>query len=208
MGKAHRYNAKINCIGNLLSIVSTMDLSKINEWSYWQKSLPIASQLREGYPKEWYRKHTLANSRRLPNNIEELQTVLNANRQTLSALEMTSNISKVIIGLWNDTQENPEIPKILKRYDNNFTILHRVLGSNANKADEGTMIFYVSDSFEDKENIYKLIEDVSQDKIADVTFVADGGKWLMHPYDGGIDIFLKDIVLNSNLEALGFLKAL
>lgn len=168
---------------------------------YWTSNYgetpPISHFFRHDYPDRWFRIHSLPESQRYAGNAEDWQILLN--RQNTIITDITSNNPDIIIVTGgyhhDDSLELKPIEEIdsvmqLPLINLNRIDLHQL---DPHQYDQGQWyipMFCTSVWQTDKFN--DILKDIADDYMR-AFFISPHNNALIAPYDGGMDIILKDI---------------
>lgn len=147
----------------------------------WQSSIsfpPIAESLKDAFPQNWLRLHYFKGSQRLPKDKED---VLHIFKNVNDVFDLINAKSVIIITTdWSGIYEGSTF------WDTTS------VDSFGNKA---LRKLYITKRDWHNGVLDDLIFDVASAKRAGVIIADESFQWLMHPYDGGMDI----IVFNNRL---------
>lgn len=143
------------------------DVASLDEvWSP-SDAPPLGTDLRTAYPGEWVRFHTLPLGERIAATDEQRAEQLHRYVTVLGAL---NGLALVLTVGWGGTQE-VDIPATLWR---------KVPGYP-------TTDVYAS-AVDTTEDLVPLLRQVARDEAHDVIIGSADLRWMLHPYDGGMDV--------------------
>jgi hypothetical protein len=171
----------------------TIDLNELDQ--KWDKKWPkdvngLVTQLKDR--EIWVRFHTLPNSKRYPENKEELNVILDRHHILLEELQL-NDMCYLFLSDWTNTQD-PTISIWNEHKAVGIKGTHwRTVMQDPEETDPEFKSYrqlYVSEYNCKDDTIDALLEAVANDTMAGVIIAPLGLQWLYHPYDGGVDIFL------------------
>ena len=166
-----------------------MQVQELNEFwdSHFTSQLPIAHLLKESFQDRWVRFHSLPNSKRHPDNESEYQELL-TRQNTL--LEEVTKQSKQLWVLLTEHSDKP-IPNNENLERDNLP--QGNFWRTVEDADAETFkhIYALPVEF-DAGKLDALLRKVADWQETNVMIVSIASTILFHPYDGGVDIILKD----------------
>ncbi|MBI2722170.1 MAG: hypothetical protein HYX39_08340 [Bacteroidetes bacterium] len=161
---------------------------------YWlltyPDSVPLPHLFRHFWPEQWFRIHSLPQSKRYAETQEEWEILLE--RQNTIISDLLANAPEVFIITGSEDAEEPDNESSLKNYKfiNLPSIdLHKIYPNEYEKGELFTPSFTAQqwkiNQFND------LLKNVAEDKLR-AFFLSVDNQCLIAPYDGGVDIILKD----------------
>jgi hypothetical protein len=163
---------------------------------------PIAHQLRTAFPDRWVRFHSLPESKRYPEDEAEYATVLHRHTRILDELTRTEREVVLLTTGYSDTPEpirQPELPLL-----NPGANLWRTLPIHELDQwfDTPTYWHLFAGITEWQPGLFDpLIRLVAVDAISNVMIVNPECRWLLHPYDGGMDVILESPAARDRLKS-------
>jgi len=161
----------------------------------WQQSFPgcepIAYEVRHAFAGRWVRFHSLPESKRYPDDEDEFATLLARHNTVLACLTHAGETLALLTTGYSDTAE-PTRDGLLSMLDPQATPWRSVaMHEYTDDFDEPTF-FHVFASRHSWlpggfDPIVRLVADRT---LADIMIVPLDCRWLLHPYDGGIDVIL------------------
>lgn len=156
--------------------------------STYPDTLPIAHYFRHNYSDRWFRIHSLPDSRRYPSNEEDWEILLT--RQNTILTDLLTNGSPILI-VTGEYHTGDEV-KSIKPFT--FTQLEPIdlHMHNPEEHEEGeiyTPIFTEQIWYKDKFN--ELLKDIAKWNLV-AFFISIDNNCIVAPYDGGMDIILRD----------------
>jgi hypothetical protein len=164
--------------------------------SNWQRFFPhcqpIAHHLREAFPSRWVRFHSLPGSKRYAENEAEYAIILERHNRVLGELAREGETIAVVTTSYSSTPEPVRSEPELLEFDPNPT-LWRSIPMHETDEDFGETYWhlFVSERTWTPGLFDPLVRRVADDAIRNVMFLALDCKWLLHPYDGGMDLILE-----------------
>jgi hypothetical protein len=164
---------------------------------------PIAHLLREQFKERWVRFHSLPESKRYPENEDEMWEVLQRHNTILGELLGGERKVMLLTTGYSETAESaPRYPELAALDPNG--VLWRVVPMHQIEGTEDRYHWHVSSSLWDWQPAAfdPLVRLVAEDKIADVMMVHPECRWMLHPYDGGMDVILESSAARGRLKSL------
>jgi len=168
--------------------------------SLWAKrypaTAPISYLFKYDFADRWFRIHSLPESKRYANNDKEWEILLT--RQNSIITDILGEDSKIILvtGEYHD-DESPELHPIgevnsikeFKFINLDVIDLHKLL---PNEYDPGRIYRPMFHADEWQKGKYdNVLRDIANDEVR-VSFVSVDSDTIVAPYDGGVDLILKD----------------
>jgi len=153
----------------------------------WPTLRPIGHELRHDRER-WVRFHSLPDSKRYPETEHEYAEVLRRHNAVLTELVRGSSASLLVLTVsWSDsalpTARDAELVRAVPDADLWTSILRDKDGD-----DEFWTHVYVTSRKWQRGVLDPLLRLVADDVTADVVITDDRFRWLVHPYDGGVDV--------------------
>jgi hypothetical protein len=175
----------------------------LTEWDRWfPGSEPIAHELKWAVPERWVRFHSLPGSKRYPEDEDEYAMVLERHNTILG--ELTRPGTEVVLL----TTGYSETPLPIRSYDELLSLdpeaspwrtvaMHE---RDSNWSD--TTYWHIDASRSDWQpgRFDPLVRLIADDVIANVMIVAPDCRWLLHPYDGGMDLIVESSAERDRLK--------
>jgi hypothetical protein len=150
----------------------------------WDNSFPefkpIAHELKTGFPQRWVRFHSLPKSKRYPENESEYETLLQRHNAVLGSLTRPADPVVLLTTKFSETN-NTSIPPT----ETPDSIWWRsVLIEESFWHIFAKQIIWYPRTFD------PIIRQTAGDEISNLMICDTTCRWLLHPYDGGMDVFL------------------
>ena len=163
----------------------------LEQWSTSFKGCsPVAHTLKNLFPQRWVRFHSLPESKRYPENEEEFGIVLKRHNAVLRTLVPTTT-QVLLLTTEFSWDSKPTVPP----YQIEKAIYWRTASENESfwhvYAESITWVQGVFDA---------LVKRVAIDEFSNVMICAPDCDWLLHPYDGGMDVILSSEHLRDELR--------
>jgi hypothetical protein len=174
---------------------------------HWQDRFPgcepIAHQMRVALRERWVRFHSLPESKRYPENEAEYETVLYRHNCILGELLGTERGVVLLTTGYSETREPVRTYPEFGTLDPDAVPWQTVALHSASKEFTDPNYWHVFGSvWEWQPGLFDpVIRLVADDTIANVMIVHPDCRWLVHPYDGGMD------VIAESPAARGWLRA-
>jgi hypothetical protein len=141
---------------------------------------PIAHQLRSAFPDRWVRFHSLANAKRYPESEREYQALLDRHTAVVEALARPDEDVVLLTTEFSDLSTPSRIPA-----DWPDSTWWRSLSV------DGSFWHVYAANVRWKPHLFDgLIRRVADDVTGNVMICHSASEWLIHPYDGGMDVIL------------------
>jgi len=172
---------------------------------YWNNSFkgfpPIAYELKHAFKDRWVRFHTLPESKRYPENEEEYQEIISRHNKILSEVTKSNNEVYMVGVEYSDSLVPPGKGKNTKGILDNPVYWVAVPMHEPGEAEEFHSYFHL---YYEKSNwnagqLDTLFRLVADEEISNFMVVSEALDWVFHPYDGGVDLILKN---ESEMEKL------
>ncbi|TDQ04937.1 DUF3885 domain-containing protein [Labedaea rhizosphaerae] len=153
----------------------------------WLSCQPYGPVLRQVYPDRWVRFHTLPGSKRYPDTVDELATILGRYNAILDELFCGQDVF-VVSPDWSDEPPAPSRPAEHEAWHPGaryWTSVDLESGSQWH--------MYVSTVHWTPGCLDPLLDAAADDKTAGVLIMDATMRRVCHPYDGGIDVLLVDL---------------
>ena len=171
---------------------------------YWNKeypeSLPINHELKWNYPDRWLRVHSLPESKRYADSVEEYKILLNRQNQLIN--DLIGEKSEVVIsfGLYSNDFTNDNYKELTDfgEFIKVFTIdLHKERPEEYE--DEMYLDIYVKTENWKSGNRDEILKAIADDEIR-AMFVSPSNKCIIAPYDGGVDVIVDSMEKRDSLK--------
>jgi hypothetical protein len=176
----------------------------LTNWQQWFPDCePISYHLRARFRKRWVRFHSLPESKRYPENEAEYATLLERHNCVLGELAQHGETVALLTTGYSETLEPMRSYDDLLKFDP-LAVPWRTVAMHQKEDEVHDPNFwhvFVSEWTWTPGTFDPLVRLIADDVIANVMIVALDGEWLLHPYDGGMDVILE------TREARGRLKS-
>ena len=164
---------------------------------------PIAHLMREQFRERWVRFHSLPESKRYPQNESEMQTVLSRHNTILGELLGGGRAVVLLTTGYSEMAGSALRYPELEALDPSAVPWRVVPGHRSDGGEDG-YYWHVSAS----ERTWRLgtfdplVRLIADGTIANVMMVHPGCRWMLHPYDGGMDVILESTAARGRLKSL------
>jgi hypothetical protein len=169
---------------------STNGGSVLADWDTWFPGCePVAHRLREAFPERWVRFHSLPGSKRYAADDGERAIVLDRHNRILDELALRDEEVALVTTGYSETPTPPirSYPEL-----SHLDPLARSWRTVVDDPDEPSFWhLFVSTRRWARGVFNPIVALVADDKLANVIIVALDGRWLVHPYDGGMDVITR-----------------
>lgn len=169
---------------------------------YFPECEPIAHLMRDQFRSRWVRFHSLPESKRYPENEEEMQTVLARHNAILGELLGQECGAVLLTTGYSESAElpprYPELPPL-----DPTAVPWRVVPMHEIEGGDDQYFWHISASLWEwqPDTFDPLVRLVAEDQIANVMMVHPDCKWMLHPYDGGMDVILESNAARQRLKS-------
>jgi hypothetical protein len=171
---------------------------------YWSDNYPdadpIGYELKWVYEDRWFRIHSLPESKRYADNENEYSIILDRQNSLISDIFGDNQDFIILIGLYTDdlTTENYEDLDYINQYTKVDTLdLHKLRPEQYE--DEIYYDIFIRTAKWKKHSQDKIMRKIADDEIRAI-FINPGAEIIICPYDGGVDIILKDAETRDQLK--------
>jgi len=169
---------------------------------YFPECEPLAHLMRDRFRSRWVRFHSLPESKRYPENEEEMQTILARHNTILGEmLEQKTSVVLLTTGYAESADPPSRYPELLTLDPTAVSwrevAMHKIEGGNEQ------YYWHISASLWEWQpgTFDPLVRLVAEDQIANVMMVHPDCKWILHPYDGGMDVILESNAARQRLKS-------
>ena len=182
--------------GNCKTDLMTIKQFNIFWASNFADTIPIQHYFKHDYADKWFRIHSLPESKRYADNEQELNILLN--RQNKIATDLLGDNTNLLLVTGDYNYNSPNDVHITKEESifssYSFTILenidlHKLSPDEYERGQTYRPAFSEIVWNSDRHNF--LLKEIANDRVK-AFFVSFDNKAIVAPYDGGIDIILKD----------------
>jgi hypothetical protein len=171
--------------------------------SRYPNTIPISYRFRDNYPDRWFRIHSLPQSQRYAETDSEWITLLTRQNQIITELLGEDSNIIIVTGEFNWGERVPFITneeEVFKSYS--FTRLdnidlYKLIPDDYDKGEIYRPAFAETIWKQNKHD--KLLREIAVDSVR-VFFASIDNNIIIAPYDGGIDIVLKDTMTRDNYK--------
>lgn len=161
----------------------------------WSSSFPgcepIAHLLRTQLPQRWVRFHSLPESKRYPEHASEFETVLQRHEAVLNALAAPSKPLVLLTTEFScvSTPSHPPAQFVHAGFWRSVSV-------------EGAWWHVYAEELNWKPGLFDpLIRRASDNEIGNLMICDASCEWILHPYDGGMDVILSSGRFRDQLKA-------
>ncbi len=170
---------------------------------YFPNCEPIAPLMREKFSDRWVRFHSLPDSKRYAENEAEYVTVLDRHNHVLGELAKDGEYVALLTADYSSS-ENPIRSNVKLVELDPGALPWRSIPFHEFEDDFSKKNYwhvFVSQQCWTPGRFDGLIRLVADDFFANIMIVPLDCKWLLHPYDGGMDVILESIEVRNLLRA-------
>lgn len=164
---------------------------------------PVAHRLRTTFPDRWVRFHSLPGSKRYPEGDSEYTTVLHRHNQILGELAGPEQTVVLLTTGYSDLPEPvrsyPELGALDPEARPWRTVaMHELVDCFP----DPTYWHLFASTREWRPGLFDpIIRLVADDEVRDVIIASRDCRWLLHPYDGGMDVIAESPAARDRLKA-------
>jgi len=166
----------------------------VTDWQRWFPNCEtVAHHLRVAFPERWVRFHSLPGSKRYPEDEAEYATVLERHHYILSDLAHNGETVALLTTGYSETEEPVRSETELLELDphavpwRTFAIYQK----DANFCEPNFWHVFVSKWHWSLGTFHPLVRLIADTVLANIMIVALDCRWLLHPYDGGMDVIVE-----------------
>ena len=172
----------------------------------WRRSFPdcepIAYEMRRAFPGRWVRFHSLPESKRYPDDEDEYATLLARHNLVLGTLTHAGETLALLTTGYSETAD-PTRDEDLEALDPH-AVPCRTIARHELGGDFGVLTHwhvFASRHCWLPGGFDPIVRRVADDTVANVMIVPLDCRWLLHPYDGGMDVILDSTATRDALKA-------
>jgi hypothetical protein len=176
----------------------------MDEWiSSFPNCEPVAHHLPLAFPERWVRFHSLPGSKRYADCEEEYATIINRHNEVLGQLARPGEQVALLTTGWSGTAEPVRFQPELLELDPTARAWRTVAMHEQpdNFPRPSYWHIFVSSYLWSPGSFDSLVRLVADDVLGNVMIVATNCRWLLHPYDGGMDVIAESSVERNRLAA-------
>jgi hypothetical protein len=172
------------------------------DWDFIFPSVPpIGSELRTAFRERWVRFHSLPDSKRYPENADDYAELLARHNTVLAELAHSLESVKLITAGYSDDAEPIRSYSALLTIDPTAKFWRTVIDDGIDQGDGPDFChFYLSEWTFSPGIFDPLIRFIAEEDIANVLIAASDLRWVLHPYDGGMDVIAPSIEERESLR--------
>ena len=158
---------------------------------YWQRNFdhipPLAHELRDRFRKRWVRFHSLPDSKRYAETDSEWATLLERHNSLVDHLATDECELVLLTTNWTAVRQPTTVPSGLREL--NLTGDHWRSFAKDGEESNWWHLFRTSIIWQPGtlDPVFRL---VAENEISNVMLLDATANWLIHPYDGGLDLIL------------------
>jgi hypothetical protein len=163
--------------------------------NFWNKELsnvwPIAHELKRVYAERWVRFHSLPESKRYAETLEERAIILERHNTVLNDLNRSDSSLYLVTSQWGDTATPEQDRDELNTLDPG-AVFWKSLPLHELTNDDDQVFLHLSVSlWQWRKGVFDAILTlVADNRLANLMIIYVADKWVYHPYDGGADVIL------------------
>jgi hypothetical protein len=175
----------------------------LGQWQHhFPGSEPVAHLLRAAFPDRWVRFHSLPGSKRYPEGEDEYATVLARHNRILGDLLGPGRAVVLLTTGYSDVPAPALPPPELRPLDPHARLWRSVpLHERDGSAGPSYWHVFASEWEWQPGRFDPVVRLVADDVLRDVMVVPPDCRWLLHPYDGGMDVILESLAARGRLRA-------
>jgi hypothetical protein len=176
----------------------------LSNWDdYYLDCEPIGHHLRANFPDRWVRFHSLPESKRYPESEAEYRELLDRHNRVLGALARPGQPVVLLTTGYSESAEPVRTYPELAALDPPAVPWRSV---TMHQADEGFAEptywhLFASRRVWRPGEFDPILRLVADDVVANVMVVAEDCRWVLHPYDGGMDVIAESQTARDQLRA-------
>jgi hypothetical protein len=161
----------------------------------------VAHHLAVVFPERWVRFHSLPDGKRYPTNDADFGTILERHNRVLGALAQRGEIVGLLTTGWSTSPEAVRTQRELLELDPRASPWRTVaMHEGPDIFSDPTFWHIFASNRQWLPGVFDpLVRLVADDKLFNVMVVALDCKWLVHPYDGGMDVVVESRRMRDRL---------
>jgi hypothetical protein len=162
---------------------------------------PVAHHLPLAFPERWVRFHSLPGSKRYPENEDEYVAILGRHNEVLAGLAGPGDSVALLTTGWSESAKPVRPQRELLELDP-LARPWRTIALHQQPDNFTEPIFwhvFVSNYRWARGVFDPLLLLIADGRLGNVMIVAPDCKWLLHPYDGGMDLIAKSTAVSDSL---------
>jgi hypothetical protein len=172
----------------------------------WQRRFPgcepIGYRLREAFPERWVRFHSLPGSKRYAENEAETATLLARHNRILSELARPGQEVVLLITGHSETPDPADLESEVQALDPAAAPWRTFTVDDEDDFESPTCWHAFASRREWQPGVFDpLVRLAADDKLGSLLVVAPDCRWLLHPYDGGMDVIAESTRARDRLKA-------
>jgi hypothetical protein len=175
----------------------------LNDWKRWFPSCePVAHHLPLAFPERWVRFHSLPGSKRYPESDAELATVIERHNRVLGELTRKGETVALLTTGYSETAEPVRAERELSELDPLAQPWHTVAMHQQPDNFPAPCFWHVFVSeWRWSPGVFDpIVRLVADDVIGNIMITALDCRWLLHPYDGGMDVIVESTAARDMLK--------
>jgi hypothetical protein len=172
---------------------------------YFPDAEPVAHWLRDAFRDRWTRFHSLPGSKRYPEGNDEYTIIFTRHNRIMS--ELTGSDRKIVL-LTTGYSETPEPVRNQPEWNSldpaaapwRSIPMHELENDAAD--DPNYWHVFASERDWQPDSLNPIIELIADEHVANVMIVSPDCRWLLHPYDGGMDLILESPAIRDHFKSL------
>jgi hypothetical protein len=176
----------------------------LTRWQQWLPGCdPVAHQLRMAFPDRWVRFHSLPGSKRYPEGEAEYATLLERHNRILGALAQPEE-AIILLSTGYSTSPEPVRPQPEWQLLDPMALPWRMVAMHELDAPfflaPSYWHVFASERVWQPSHLDPIIRLVADDVLANVMVVSPDCRWLLHPYDSGMDVIAESSAARDRLK--------
>ncbi len=176
----------------------------LDVWQQWFPNCePVAHLLRVAFPDRWVRFHSLPGSKRYADDDAEYAMVLERHNRILGELAQDGEVVALLTTGYSDTAVPIRSEVELLQLDPHAVAWRTVAmhQKDGNFSKPSFWHVFVSQRCWTPGLFDALVRMIADDVLANIMIVALDCRWLVHPYDGGMDVLMESSAARDKLKA-------
>jgi hypothetical protein len=173
------------------------------DWDIWYPNCePIGHHLRTAFRDRWVRFHSLPESKRYPESPAEYEEVLARHRAILGDLAADNKEVVLLTTGYSETPEPVRTYPQLAELDP-AAVPWRTIDMHVVEQYDSPNYWHIFASKREWRTgeLDQLVRLVADDIVSNVLIVAPDCRWVLHPYDGGMDVIAESTTMRGRLRS-------
>ncbi len=174
----------------------------LDNWSLrFPNCEPVAHHLPVLFPERWVRFHSLPDSKRYPETESEQATAIKRHNCVLGELCARDELVVLLTTGWSDTIEPIRSQRVLDELDPLARPWRTIaMHEQADIFPNPTYWHVFASTYKWSQGVFdQLVRLIADDILAGIMIASSDCRWVLHPYDGGMDAVVESQIARNQL---------